>query len=285
MTPDFWYALLFASSVWAVLWAISRWLLPRLGVGNALVDMTENELRAHIVELEKRLAESERKNTDLESKQNFLLDQLQKANVETDRQRIKIQELTARVSELEMHQSMPTKTSKDKTHRILGVWPTAPKLDQISEKDAIFSSGFDYEVLEGGNASRMGIVLELERGHYDIMEIGAKGGAQGIMLSDGMTPPGWWLQLARQHNIEVFVVLANQSSSPGVINVADALYNAGAKAVISVDSSIDDMDAVKFARILYHRLSQNVPLAAAVNFAKLVITDAGSETIRLRERN
>lgn len=298
MTPDFWYALLFALAIWLVLWAASRWLLPRFGIGNAFVDMTEAELRKHIADLEKRLIDSENKgkeldlrlndsekrNQELQSNQQLLLDELRKANIEVDRQKTRVSELSSRVNELERNQGMSPATTKPKIRRVLGVWPTAPKLDQASEKDAIFSAGFEYEVLAGTDASRMGIVLELERSQYNIMEIGARGGAGGILLADGMAPPGWWLQLARQHNIEIFVVLANQSSAPGVINVADALYTAGVKAVISVDSSIEDADAIKFARILYQRLSQNVSLANAVNFAKLVLTDAGSETIRLRER-
>jgi hypothetical protein len=272
-------------------------IAPKL-LGNQFPEREAREEREKV--LAERIEELERKNKyqeeelsrkikDLELTVKVLTKQGEDSFEKIAQMRLRISELERQLGELKSHErqnaGVAVHPAKNKTRRVLGVWPTAPKLDQLSEKDAIFSSGFEYEALEGANATRMGLVLELDRKNYDIMEIGAPGGAGGIMLSDGMTPPGWWLQLAKQHNIEIFVVLANESSSPGTINVADALYNAGAKAVISVDSSIDDSDAVKFARILYGRLSQNVPLAKAVDFSKLVITDSGSEAIRLRERN
>ena len=66
-------------------------------------------------------------------------------------------------------------------------------------------------------------------------------------------------------------------------NVADALFNAVAKEVVSVDSVISDIEAVKFATTLYRRLGRGIPLAKAVEYAKLAMTDAGSDTIKLRE--
>jgi hypothetical protein len=86
MSLEFWYALLFASTVYVVLWAFGRWILPRLHLSDGSV---ETQLRTQIMDLEKRLFDAEQKNKvldgkyaealtkigDLESKQDWLLEQ------------------------------------------------------------------------------------------------------------------------------------------------------------------------------------------------------------------
>ncbi len=297
MSVDAYYTLAFATLVYIGLWAIGRWVLPRFHILDGTLEGQKAELQRQIGDLaarladsERRLADSERKNVDLEKTQDFLLRQLETANAKMGRQDERIVELSGKINELERSVSQPhaeaNPASTLKIGRVLGVWPEPVKLDSIGEKDAIYSTGLEYESLEGAAATRMGIVEQLgQRSDYRIMEIGAKGGQSGIQLHDGITPPLWWSDLAKQHNIDIFVVLSNESSKPGVTNVADALYNAGAKAVISVDSSISDLDAVKFARFLYRKLSRGASLKASVNAARLVISDAGAETIKLRERS
>lgn len=245
------------------------------------------EVQTQLAECNRRLAESEQKNEELEKKlderQNFLLGELEKANQKSGRQQQQIKELNDKVADLERVNGTRTEPAP-KIGRVLGIWPDALPLDTAAEKDALPNAGLDYEALEGSAATRMGVIEQLSQFNYKVLEIGAKGGAEGVKLFDGITPPRWWAELAKRHHIDLFVILANESSKPGVENVADAIFNAGAKAVVSVDSKIDDIDAVRFARVLYRRLARKIPLADAVGYARLVITDAGADTIKLRER-
>lgn len=290
------YAFVIIISTLTALFIIVRFAPKALG--HLFLDHEAREERERM--LTERIEELERKNKyqeedlgrkikELELTVKVLSQQGDVANERILQLKQEIAALEKQVDELRRqnatYEGERPKKTMHKTHRVLAIWPHAPKLDQLGEKDAIFTAGVEYKSLEESEATRMGIVLELDRNNYDIMEIGAKGGGIGVQLSDGIAPPGWWLQLARQHNIDLFVVLANESSAPGSVNVADSLYSGGAKAVISIDRTIEDADAVKFARILYNRLAQGVALAKAFDFAKLVITDAGSDAIRLRERN
>lgn len=284
MNDLFWYALIFSIFVYVLLRVLERWIIPKFYTPDKTLAEKEIELQKKIEELERRLSESENKNADLESNQTLLLNQLKLANIKIGKQEDKITELSSKVRELERSTPITPVEVKPFVGRVLGVWPDSLPLDTEGEKNAVSKTGLEYEALEGVEASREGIVEQLGLREYSILEIGAKGGGIGIKLSDGIAPPTWWAQLARQHHIDIFIVLANESSKPGVDNVADALFNAGVKYVISVDSSITDVDAVKFAKMFYRRLSRGVPLAKAVDYAKLVITDAGSDTIKLRER-
>ncbi len=288
MTLEIWQILAFASVVYAILWVAGRFLLPRLRFNDGPIEVREAELRTQIVDLERRLAERERKNEQLETNQNLLLGELRKSNAKMSQQDVRILELTGKVSDLQRVLPVVAAAPADsrfKAGRVLGIWPNPLVLDATAIRDTLFDTGLEYESLEGAAATRMGIVEQLgQRDDYRIMEIGAKGNSAGIQLHDSVAAPRWWSELAKQHNIDIFVVLSNESSKPGVVNVADALWKAGAKAVISVDSSIDDLDAVRFARMFYRRISEGVSLARAVDHARLVITDAGAETIKLRER-
>lgn len=285
----FWYFIGFSILLYGGLRAFERWLLPRFYNPNETIEQREEALRKQVDDLERRLKESERKNNELESNQRLLLGELSKANVEIKEQEKKIVILTDRVRELErVSPSMLTITPSEVrpfTGRVLGIWPESHPLDIAGERDAISSTGLEYEALENEFATRRGIVEQLGQKDYKILEIGARGGAEGVKLHDGIAPPRWWAQLARQHNVDIFVVLANESSKPGVTNVADEIFHAGASAVVSVDSKINDVDAVNFSRMLYKRLSRGVPLAKAVDYAKLVISSAASDEIKLRERN
>lgn len=284
MISEFWYAVAFSALIYVGLWSVGRWVLPRFRITDGSIESREIILERQIIDLEKRLKESERKNIELEHTQEFLLLELKKSNARIVQQEEKILVLNGKVRELEKPLAAIV-SNYSYVGRVLGIWPTSLPLDVEGEKNAIFQAGLPYEAVEGEYATRMGIVEQLsQRDDYTIIEIGAKGSRDGIMLSDGLAPAYWWQQLAKQHSIQIFVVLANESSKPGTENIADALFNSGAKAVISVDSSINDVDAVKFARMFYRRLSRGTPLAEAVGYARLVITDAGADAIKLRER-
>lgn len=289
MNEYFWLFIIISLLLYVGVRAFERWVLPKFYNPNETTEQREEALRKQVDDLERRLKESERKNEELEANQRLLLGELGKANVEIREQEKRTAILADRVKELEKTSSpisLPITPVETKlfTGRVLGVWPDSFPLDIAGEKDAISSTGLEYEVLENEFATRRGIVEQLSQRDYSILEIGARGGVEGIKLHDGIAPPRWWAQLARQHHIEIFIVLANESSKPGVTNVADELYNVGVGAVVSVDSKINDVDAVEFARMLYKRLSRGVPLAKAVDYAKLVISSMGSDEIKLRER-
>lgn len=278
------YALFAASIVYVVLRVGERVIIPRFFSLNT-AEGRELTLKKEIEELTRRLDISEKKNQAFESNQDLLLGELKRANNKIERQNQQLTNMEKQIAELQRGSNGAgidkiTEASK----RVLGIWPESLPLDTEGEKLAISGIGMEYEALEGQMASREGIVEKLGQQDYAILEIGAKGGANGIKLADGMAPPSWWGQLARQHHIEIFVILANESSKPGVLNVADAIFNAGAKYVISVDSVITDSDAVKFARMFYRRLNRGIPIDKAVNYARLVITDSPLDTIKLRER-
>jgi hypothetical protein len=279
------YALIFSLCLYVLLRAFEKFLLPKLLKPDRFLEKREAELQDEIDELKRRLSASEKKNQELEINQALLLNQLGKANAKADRLEEKVKDLTDEVKVLQKTVPITPVEVKPFQGRVLGIWPENFPIDVAAEKNAIAATGLEYEALEGEQATRMGIVDLLGQRDYSIMEIGARGGQVGIQLHNGdIAPPRWWAQLARQHNIDIFVVLANESSKPGVVNVADSLFDAGAKAVVSVDSTINDADAVRFARMFYKRLSRGIPLAKAVEYAKLVISDQGSETIKLRER-
>lgn len=285
MSEYFWYFIGLSILLYIGLRAFERWILPRFYNPHESLEEREMALQRKVEDLERRLKGSEAKNLELESNQRLLLRQLGNANVKIENQNEQIIALERKVRELQRTTPITPVEVEPFQGRVLGIWPESLPLDTAGEKNAIAATGLEYEALEGEEATRVGIVDLLGQKEYSIVEIGARGGEEGIKLYGGdIAPPRWWAQLARQHHIDIFVVLANESSKPGVVNVADALFNAGAKAVVSVESVIKDSDAVKFSRMLYKRLSRGVPLAKAVDYARLVMSDAGSETIKLRER-
>lgn len=272
-----WYALIFPIVLYIGLRAIERWILPKFR-------LPDESLEARELELQRQLDELQRKNKELETNQALLLKELGRANQKIGEQDLKILELSNKVRELERTTPITPVEVKPFIGRVLGVWPEPLDLDLDGERRAIANAGIEYEALEGDVATRIGIIEQLSQREYHILEIGAKGGEEGVKLHDGIAAPEWWTRLAKQHNLNIFVVLSNESSKPGVVNVADALFSAGAKAVVSVDSEISDLDAVKFATMFYRRLARGVPLAKAVEYAKLVVTDSSSDAIKLRER-
>jgi len=65
MSDSFWYALLFATAVYAGLWAFGRWVMPRFHLSDSSL---ETSLRSEIANLQKRLLESEQKFKELDGK-------------------------------------------------------------------------------------------------------------------------------------------------------------------------------------------------------------------------
>jgi len=280
MNESFWYALIFATLVYISLWAFGRWVMPRLHLVGGTLDMRALKLESTIADLQRRLDDSERKNRRLEERQEFLLDELRKANAEMARQNMQISELTDKVKELER---LSPSTPNSPWFRVLGIWPTGvPVLDQQGEADALYDAGYEYKALRGKEANRSGILRELERFKPYIWEIGAHGDESGIQLSDGIARPGWWGHLAKQYRPIAAILMACRSNQQDRINVADALIAAGVKNVVACDQSISDADAVKFVSLFYERLSAGASFKDAAERAKLAVSDAAREMLTVR---
>lgn len=169
---------------------------------------------------------------------------------------------------------------------VLGIWPDAPgqaPLDQQGEADALYNAGYPYTALRGPRANRAGVILEIDRLRPTVIQIGGHGTNEGTLLSDGVAEPGWWGQAVAGKGVRLMVLLSCDSSQQDELNLSDALINAGVKAVVSCDSQIDDRDAVRFAQLLYAKLAEKLPLARAVQRAKLSVGRKSAEMIRLRE--
>lgn len=169
---------------------------------------------------------------------------------------------------------------------VLGIWPTPPgqvPLDQAGEADALLNAGFDYKSLRGPRANRAGVILEIDRVRPTIIQVGGHGTGDGTMLSDGIAEPGWWGDVVANKDVQLMVLLSCLSSQQDEINISDALVRVGVKAVISCDESIGDKDAVKYVQVLYAKLAEGLLLADANKRAKLAVSRAAGEMIRLRE--
>lgn len=169
---------------------------------------------------------------------------------------------------------------------VLALWPVAPgqpALDQKGESDALYNAGYAYTALRGENCNRAGVLLEIDRVRPTIIQVGGHGTTDGILLSDGVAEPGWWGEVVAGKDIALMVLLSCHSSQQDEINISDALIRVGVRAVISCDDAIGDGAAVRFAALLYQKLSEGLSLAMAVKRAKLGINRKNAEMIRLRE--
>lgn len=169
---------------------------------------------------------------------------------------------------------------------VLGIWPDAPgqpALDQQGEADALYNAGFSYVALRGTRANRAGVILEIDRIRPTVIQVGGHGNSEGTLLSDGLAEPGWWGLAVAGKGVKLMLLLSCDSSQQDELNISDALIRAGVKAVVSCDSQIGDMDAVRFAQLLYAKMSEGMPLKAAAARAKLSVSRKAGEMIRLRE--
>lgn len=170
--------------------------------------------------------------------------------------------------------------------RVLAIWSSAPgypALDQTGEANALYNVGLDYLDLRGTDATRDAVVREWLRLKPDIVQVGAHGEQGNILLSDGSTRVGWWLRLVKRHCPRLIMLLSCESSSSGMFDIPEAFTRAGVAAVIAVSDKILDSDAVLFARVFYENFTVPMPVAAAVEIAKLTVSDEAAQMIRLRE--
>jgi hypothetical protein len=154
----------------------------------------------------------------------------------------------------------------------------------VSEADSgLYDAGIDYLALQGKDATRRKVSVEWGRVEPDIVEIMTHGKGGIIYLTDGPTRPGWWGRLAADHQPRLILLLSCESSQSGDIDIPDALIREGVPAVIAVSDKILVSDAIRFARSFYQYYTEDGDLRHAFERAKLGMSDAGAQMIRLRE--
>lgn len=188
--------------------------------------------------------------------------------------------------ELETYNVLP-KTAPKLT--ILGIWPDNPNLPELNtegEQDAMYNSRLEFVPLKGAAANKDGVVLEMDRVKPEILEMGMHDDGMGNpMLADGVTEPGWWGQLVedRDPRIMLAVLLYCRSNMQDRMNVSDVLTRSGVQYVISFNTPVEDIEAVKFARMLYLKIAEGMTVVQAMNRAKLVVNRRTQDMVRLRE--
>lgn len=246
--------------------------------------------------LQERIAELQAVVDDVHERYNKTLGQLAETTrlarerEERDKRRIGelealVQELRGRIEELERR--LP---GDGQRLAVLGIWPDVAKLPPLNaagEAAAIYNAGFNYRALQDKEATRLNILRELRRHAYGVIEVGAHGNADGIMLSDGLAEPRWWADVlhgpdfrgAKSGGVRLVVLMACESDLVG-----DALVRAGMPAVVSVQRKIPDRDAVLFVTALYEGLADGATVEEAVARARLAVPRASGEMIRSRSR-
>jgi cell division septum initiation protein DivIVA len=168
---------------------------------------------------------------------------------------------------------------------VLAVWTSGPGLDPQANANVLAQSGVEYTDLSGERATTEGILYELPRRKYNTIEVGLRGNADGLELADGVTSTAWWAELASLFDIQLFLLLADNSGGQSQVSIADAILRAkSVKAVISVVGPIEDAVARRFARLLYTRLGEGMSLQAAVRQARLAAGSQHGRLFRLQEK-
>lgn len=206
-------------------------------------------------------AEYERRINDLESQVNILIELLRQSN------------MAPQFAEIERKREL----SETTPHKVLAIWPQS-NLDVIGERDAIYNAGFEYMALVGEKVRRSSILRELRTGKITILEIGAHGDNNGIIVDDISLSAGWWSSAVKGKNLQVAMLLACHSD----FSIADAIKNAGVPHVIAINGEIDDDVAVEFAQQFYQLYAGGMSVADAVRESRLAIDYTDAEKIVLR---
>lgn len=191
----------------------------------------------------------------------------------------RIDALEKKVSDLQQkNAALSTQIGSHKETRIvvLGVW-SGDDLDTLSERDAVYDAGFEYYGLFGPAATQANILRQLRTGKYSILEIGAHGDADALLINKQKLGAGWWRRALRDRKIRVAVVLACFSDS----SVADAIKAAGVQHVIAVSGEIEDTAAVEFAHQFYELFAGGLEIEQAFDEARLALDQRQSEKLVL----
>lgn len=176
--------------------------------------------------------------------------------------------------------------NREQQIKVLSIYPeNINELQTHIEEAVIYNSGVDYRTLREEEATKEGIVRELSRERYSIIEIGAHGSndpTKGIKLHDGYAYPGWWARVLHNRDILLVVLMACESDG-----VSDSLMRTDVNYVISLQRSVTDQDAIRFVRVFYENVAQKDITAEvvrnAVEIAKLSTSVEMEQMVRLRE--
>lgn len=160
---------------------------------------------------------------------------------------------------------------------VLGIWPGS-NLDVQRERDAIRNAGLRYRSLFGDQVTRSAILKELRAGKIGIIEIGAHGDSEALIINDLRLDAGWWYSALNGRNVQIAVILACFSDQ----SVADAIKRAGVHYVIAATGEIEDGAAVEFAEQFYSLYAGNMPVEQAFEEAKLALDYRQAERLVLR---
>lgn len=220
-----------------------------------LSDKHEKEMQA----LEARYEERVR---DLERRIDFLVGELQRAGIQ-------IRDLENKI------RNVPV-TRQDK-QVILAIWPDA-SLDLEGARNAIRSAGLAYRPLIKQSVSQSNILANLRRGDVGILEIGAHGDADGVLVNGLHLDADFWRKALQRYPVQIALVLACFSD----LSVADAIKDAGAQYVIAATGEIEDRAAVAFAKEFYTLIAAGMDAPLAYDEAKLVLDYNQAELLTLR---
>lgn len=160
---------------------------------------------------------------------------------------------------------------------VLGIWPES-NLDVHGERDAIRDAGLKYRPLFGEQATRSEILRELRTGKIGIIEIGAHGNSEELIINGQHLDAGWWQSTLTRYPVQMVVILACFSDQ----SIADAIKRAKIRHVIAVTGEIEDSAAVEFAEQFYALYAANMPVEQAFEEAMLVLDYRQAERIVLR---
>lgn len=183
-----------------------------------------------------------------------------------------IKDLMAKVAILEAHASRSTPHVV-----VLGVW-SGDGVGVGEERDAVYDAGVEYRALFGDRATRANILRELRIGGITVIEIGAHGNPDELLIANQQLTGGWWQRVLTGRNINVALILACFSDS----SVADAIKRAGVKHVIAATDELEDAAAVEFARQFYQLYAAGTDVPRAFEEAKLALDYRQAERLVLR---
>lgn len=171
---------------------------------------------------------------------------------------------------------------------VLAIWPEHPNLNLKAAQDALYNSGITYTALTG-TVTAVDVVDEFSRDGFNALEIGSHGhplaimeeGDQGgILLSDGVTPPGWWARLIEVHNLQLTMILTCNS-----LPIGEAMINAGVETAIVAQGLLQDTEAIKFALHFYKYVASGKSIQTAFDLARLILTREQAAQLRLLTKN
>ena len=175
--------------------------------------------------------------------------------------------------------------------RILALAPNTPGLPDLGATAEGGELAFMKEELKGVHidaligtvalTGRGSLADALRDGNYNILHLISHGDCEVVQLTPTRTESGTvtWQELSRllsQHHVRRVIAMTCNSRC-----FADGLIAGGTPQVICTTGEIGNDDARQFAREFYHAIVRDMPVAAAVTFAKSRMSEDGAALVRL----